>query len=497
MNKKYIFNPAYLMINDKKRVIITESLYVSKDPLAKDGFTSIIHPVCAILVIMFDGKHTFEDTIEKASVNLGLDRTLISDVAKTLIENPEEVRIQFGETASSFPQRTLIEKKEADRLFGTYNNNYKIRDFFIPNNIVDLKTVRSYKPIEMSLIINLKCATDCIYCYANKKQKYVPLSTERILELVDEAKRLNMRNFDITGGELFLHKDWDIILERIIKNGFIPYISTKVPIDEKTIIRYKEVGMKKIQVSIDSFNSGTLVKLLQTNHDYVNKITKTFDLLEKHCIEVVSHTILTNYNASSQNIQQLITKLNPYSNISSIKFDFAGYSIYLNPTVNQKIMLSKKEAEHITENIRELRKSFPKVSVGSISTMEGSFRVAEEKFKKRARCTGNLYRFTMLPDGKVTYCEELYWQENLIIGDLSSQSIEEMWNGSAKEIFDRRQESFQNLSPCFSCEDFDNCQREPGVCWKDIIGCYGIDNWSYPDPRCPKALKPIFPYIRT
>jgi radical SAM protein with 4Fe4S-binding SPASM domain len=483
------------MINDKKRIVITESLLVNKDPLAKDGFSSKIHPLCAILVIMFDGQYNFEDTIEKASVNLGLDRTLLSNVAKTLIENPTEAFIQFGDTYSSFPERTLIEKEEANRLFGFYNSNYKIRDFFIPHNMVDLKTTRFYKPIEMSFIINLMCATDCIYCYANKKKKYIPLPTKRILELVDEAKQLNMRNFDITGGELFLHKDWDIILKRIIDNGFIPYISTKVPIDEKTIIKYKELGMKKIQVSIDSFDTDTLVKLLQTNYDYVNKITKTFELLEKHGIEVISHTILTNYNASPQNVQQLITKLDLYSNISSIKLDFAGYSIYLNPTINQQFMLSEKLGTRIIEKIKELKNYFPKISIGDVSTMENSFRFSEEKFNKRARCAGNLYQFTMLPDGKITYCEELYWQENLIMGDLSIQSIEQMWNGSAKEIFNRTREDFQKSSPCSSCEDFDNCQRDPGVCWKDIIGCYGVDKWSFPDPRCPKALEPIFPYI--
>ncbi|MDR2511514.1 MAG: hypothetical protein LBC89_03495, partial [Bacteroidales bacterium] len=43
--------------------------------------------------------------------------------------------------------------------------------------------------------------------------------------------------------------------KQLVKQGaFVPYISTKVPIDEKTIVKYKEVGMKKLQVSIDSFN---------------------------------------------------------------------------------------------------------------------------------------------------------------------------------------------------------------------------------------------------
>jgi hypothetical protein len=42
-----------------------------------------------------------------------------------------------------------------------------------------------------------------------------------------------------------------------------------------------------------------------------------------------------------------------------------------------------------------------------------------------------------------------------------------------------------------SCEQFEACHKINGVCWKQVIIAYGYDKWDYPDPRCPKAPKPV------
>ena len=46
-------------------------------------------------------------------------------------------------------------------------------------------------------------------------------------------------------------------------------------------------------------------------------------------------------------------------------------------------------------------------------------------------------------------------------------------------------------SVCKSCEQFEACHKINGVCWKQVIIAYGYDKWDYPDPRCPKAPKPV------
>jgi sulfatase maturation enzyme AslB (radical SAM superfamily) len=45
-----------------------------------------------------------------------------------------------------------------------------------------------------------------------------------------------------------------------------------------------------------------------------------------------------------------------------------------------------------------------------------------EKFNKRGLCTGNTRVFYVLPDGKITFCEQMYWSPNFIIGDITNLS---------------------------------------------------------------------------
>lgn len=103
-------------------------------------------------------------------------------------------------------------------------------------------------------------------------------------------------------------------------------------------------------------------------------------------------------------------------------------------------------------------------------------------------CSGNLNALYILPDGKVTICEELYWHPHFIIGDLKKQTLKEIWNSQkAKDIFYLKQSSIPSDSPCSSCQDFFECRKYKHICWRDTILAYGADKWYYPDISCPKA----------
>ena len=94
----------------------------------------------------------------------------------------------------------------------------------------------------------------------------------------------------------------------------------------------------------------------------------------------------------------------------------------------------------------------------------------------------------MLPDGKVTLCEQLYWHPFFILGDLNRQSIMEMWNSEkALSLWNFSQEEVHNASPCKTCDEFDGCRRGLGNCWRQAIAAYGSENYDFPSPDCPKA----------
>ncbi|MDR1112592.1 MAG: SPASM domain-containing protein [Bacteroidales bacterium] len=103
-------------------------------------------------------------------------------------------------------------------------------------------------------------------------------------------------------------------------------------------------------------------------------------------------------------------------------------------------------------------------------------------------CTGNVNSFFVLPDGKVTICEQMYWHPFFILGDLSKQSIMEMWNSEkALALWNFSQDEVREKSPCKHCEEFEECRRGLGNCWRMAISAYGNENYDFPMPDCPKA----------
>jgi radical SAM protein with 4Fe4S-binding SPASM domain len=94
----------------------------------------------------------------------------------------------------------------------------------------------------------------------------------------------------------------------------------------------------------------------------------------------------------------------------------------------------------------------------------------------------------VLPDGKVTLCEQLYWHPFFLLGDLNRQSIMEMWHSEkALSLWNFSQEEVRDVSPCKTCEAFDGCRRGLGNCWRQAIAAYGPENYDFPSPDCPKA----------
>ena len=111
-----------------------------------------------------------------------------------------------------------------------------------------------------------------------------------------------------------------------------------------------------------------------------------------------------------------------------------------------------------------------------------------KSFKERSLCTANVDGFVVLPDGKVTICEELYWNPDFLIGDLNHMSISDVWNSpKALSLWNIHQDSVPSDSACRECQDFRECRLKKGVCWKFVLAAYGRENPFYPDPRCPKA----------
>ena len=488
----YALNPEYFLKPDKNRALISNK---GGDPRIKD-FMGFVHPVYAILLSLFDGEKKLDQVISIAAKILKKDSAIISNIITPLLENEEELYFQFDGCHFSFPTQVLVKRNRQH-----IHNKLNPESFFIPKKDLDFETRRLNTPLDALFMVNTRCVTNCVYCYVDRgKNMDCDLPVERLKKLIREAKELEIRNINITGGELFLYKNWQVLLSELLTNGFTPYISTKCPIDEKTICELKDMGLKQIQISIDSIVSGELCLMLKVKPDYAGKLVETLRTLDKKGFEIYTNTQVTSINQGS--IPQLLDFLLSLKNIKRINMGAAAFSLYLGEAKYKAYKANLEALEQLKTKVETLSKQHEgKVSLNFSGYYEKSGLIGKSKAEKkkdfngRARCSGNFYSFTILPDGKVTVCEELYWHPKFIISDLSKQSIEEMWNSTqALDFYNISQEKIRAESRCKECEAFDPCHKNQGVCWKEVLYAYGVDNWDYPDPKCPYASEPNHEY---
>ncbi|HIP34130.1 MAG TPA: radical SAM protein, partial [Bacteroidia bacterium] len=201
---------------------------------------------------LFDGKRDLKLCVSKISNLFEVSNEEAFNFIKPFLQNKKRVGIEYEGDFLEFPENILIENTNNEFPFRKFN--YK--DYIIDEEL-DLYTQRLFMgPSTVSLLVNTECATDCIYCYVDRSIKTgCKIPIERIKELVREAKEIGVVKFDIGGAEIFMYKHWEELIIELLKNDYYPYLSTKLPISEKIIIKLKSIGINDIQISIDSLDA--------------------------------------------------------------------------------------------------------------------------------------------------------------------------------------------------------------------------------------------------
>lgn len=453
-NETYVLNPDYHFKSDKDRIVMYSKKQVSS--FSSSDWVSFIHPTQAQILNVFAVKRTFGEQCKLLALKYGISEGQISEMLAPYIENKNVVHTIFKENKIYFPQNVLIAWHNVEELFKEDTNNV----VQVNCNDVNLKQDRMHiAPQSILLMLTNKCVTKCKYCYADKNTKYTPMSTDEVLHLIDDAKRLKMSYIDVIGGEVFCRKDWDIIIKKIVDNGLMPnFISTKMPIAEETIKRLKDTGYNNVvQISLDSLDEQVLNTLIDCKVGYVNKMKQTIINLETYGFKVQFDTILTKLNANRKSLDQLFLFISKVTNLEYWEIRIPEVSIYT-PETYKEIKANKDQLldciDYINETLRPKAQFKLFCSDNCLEEHLGEGKDIDKHFYG-GKCIMLKQLAFVLPDGKVSACEQLYWHPQFIIGDLKKQSIEEIWNSpKAWELYNLSQGVFRKESVCSHCKIF-------------------------------------------
>ena len=488
-SETYIFNPDYVMRNDSHRIVLFSNDKTSK--LSVPHWESFLHPLHAQIFSFFTFNRPLNTTISMLSRYFKRDKQTIRKIVYPFIENQQSVYTKYNEDKVRIPKNIIINRNQIVGKVDFLNLN---PDIFSCRNI-DITTQRNFTaPQMLTFMLNNSCISNCLYCYADTKTKVkTSISTNRILELIEEARSLPVRLMNLMGGEILLHRDWAVILKKLVDSNLSPeYISTKYPLTDKTICIIQMTGfVNPIQFSLDAISSEILMKAISVQSNYLSKVLNGIKLLDESGLKYRINSVLTVYNTKRKVIKKLFAFISELKNVSDWRITPAVNSNWIEYEQFRKIKSDKREIESLYDYIESKIIPNSKIPIfinRSAINREFQYCSTGSADFKGVKCSALNNHLFILPDGKATICEQLYWMPQFIIGDVSTQSISEIWNSSAaNKLMNLQGTDIQECSPCKNCKLFEPCFNARNRCWVDVVKAYGKENWDFPDPRCAFA----------
>jgi radical SAM protein with 4Fe4S-binding SPASM domain len=375
----------------------------------------------------------------------------------------------------------------------------------------DANQRRPASPLTLNLMFSNACETNCVYCYAHRR--VVPLSkqlsTERWIGIFHEAHSLGIEQVSLSGGDPLFRKDSLTLLAELIKLKMLFLLSTKCHVTREKADRLVDIGMtmpvnqytREIQLSMDGPDEKT-ADVLAGSPGYFQRAIDSVRNLVGRGFNLRVKAVVTPLN--TPRVYEWIKLL---TDLGVSQLSVAAY----NKTFHRHddgLFLSKEDRTSIAEQCRRANADFPGIDlrmsglesasaqeVPTVPTKTYRVEIAAgpgnrtkdkaEQWKNRSHCSGGRSSMTITPDGKVVLCDTIPQEGIFVVGDVTDQSIMDVWN--SEELLNLAyppRDKFAG-SACYDCSDFTECQSKAGYCFRDTFFNYG--SAFGPPPKCPLA----------
>jgi radical SAM protein with 4Fe4S-binding SPASM domain len=466
----FVLNPVLELRPDKRRAVLFHT-----DPVecGKSPFTKFLSPRVAAFLSLFNGRIELRGVIR-----------LWAEVTGQAYTDALREAIVYLEAHKGLDEELLIPADQAElRLRRLYSPT----DFAVDASEIDLTSTRCYIPTSFNHEVCYRCVTRCVYCYSDLPDRtgsILPLS--RLREIVEEASRLGIANVPLSGGDPFCHHRIFEVLNVYNEAGIYVDVPTKTPLEESQLQRIKEMPFVRLQFSIDGVEP-EINDWLVGVQGHTARMVRALNLARELGLKFSTNTVLTAYNYKQGADLVPFLMDNFGEQVKRISLTPYARSIYHH---RDEFFLTTEALHYLEERVAHYKEKYP----GTVISLSGSpgepaqdLAARKTQYENRALCSANRTSFILLPDGKVTVCEELYYHQAFIIGDLAKQSIMEMWNSEQARALSNPDQEQVNDGPCSTCHDFDPCHTIKGRCYKRALQAYGYDKPHWPDPLCPHA----------
>lgn len=263
-------------------------------------------------------------------------------------------------------------------------------------------------------------------------------------------------------------------------------ISTKAYISPELACQLKEHGIEYMQVSIDAPEEG-IADFLAGSVGFFKDAVQSIKNLRSAGIQVRTNSVITPFNVKMvPQLAELLASLGVYFMSTTAP----SRSIF-NGAVADSLFLNHRDGKWLEDLTRTLREQYQKSGM-EIKPFKYPYdhswkqlREREKSYRERSHCGAGRMYFVLLEDGNVILCEETPVVDELIIGNVKEQSLEQLWNSpKAIEFMHPPRERYLGTA-CYDCPEYDPCHAQKGRCWRESLKAY--DKIYAPAPLCPRA----------
>lgn len=158
-----------------------------------------------------------------------------------------------------------------------------------------VQAARHNIPMDVSIELTHHCNFRCQHCYIPDFSAPDQLSTERLLTLLEELAEMGTLYLTLTGGELFLRRDWLTVARRARELGFaLRLFSNGALIDVGVADAVAELACA-VEISLYSMNEATFERLTQRPGSFARTL-RGVELLRERDVPVLLKMPMTTLN---------------------------------------------------------------------------------------------------------------------------------------------------------------------------------------------------------
>jgi radical SAM protein with 4Fe4S-binding SPASM domain len=308
------------------------------------------------------------------------------------------------------------------------------------------KALKLNIPLSVQLDLTYRCNERCVHCYLDHDD-HGEMTTLEIKHLLDEMADAGVFILTLSGGEIFLRKDFFELLEHARRLMFCVKLKTNaVLIRAREAARLRDLGVESIQISIYSHRPEV--------HDAITLIPGSL----KRSVDAIRFLKAQGLKVIMANV--LMTQnMHDYPGVRALAAEL-DVECTLDPTITP-MMDGNRSVLDLGVDQSALRQVFRDTElVGDVEEFCAIPATPGENELDATPCSAGHTACYVSPYGEVFPCVQF----PLPTGNVRQQRFIDIWRHS-DQMNDVRSIRMKDLTTCPTCTHASNCTRCPGLAY--------------------------------